>query len=102
MLIASSPHEHDFSPDDISFLQSVANVAGAAVARARADDLARDSERHFRELADSSPALMWMTDAEGKVTFVNDGWLRFTGRIRWRSSSATPSPGRRTRTTASS
>ena len=23
---------------------------------------------------------MWMTDAEGDVTFVNEGWLRFTGR----------------------
>jgi PAS domain S-box-containing protein len=79
VLIASSPRIHKFSADDVSFLQSVANVAGAAVARARADRLARESERHFRELADSSPALMWMTDARGRVTFVNDGWLRFTG-----------------------
>ena len=40
----------------------------------------RDSEARFRELADTTPALMWMTDAEGDVTFVNEGWLRFTGR----------------------
>ena len=39
----------------------------------------RDSEAQFRELADTTPALMWMTDAEGDVTFVNKGWLRFTG-----------------------
>jgi PAS domain S-box-containing protein len=39
----------------------------------------RDSEAQFRELADTTPALMWMTDAEGDVTFVNQGWLRFTG-----------------------
>jgi PAS domain S-box-containing protein len=38
------------------------------------------SEAQFRELADTAPALMWMTDAEGRVTFVNQGWLRFTGR----------------------
>ena len=62
VLVASSPTERRFSPDDVSFLQSVANVAGAAVARARADDVVRDSERHFRELANTSPALMWMTD----------------------------------------
>ena len=80
VLIASSLRKHAFSADDVSFLQSVANVAGAAVARARADRLARDNERHFRELADSSPALMWMTDIAGRVTFVNDGWLRYTGR----------------------
>ena len=41
----------------------------------------RDSEAQFRELADTTPALMWMTDAEGDVTFVNQGWLRFTGGI---------------------
>ena len=35
----------------------------------------RDSEAQFRELADTTPALMWMTDAEGDVTFVNQGWL---------------------------
>jgi PAS domain S-box-containing protein len=80
VLVASSRSQRSFSGDDVSFLQSVANVAGAAVARARADDVVRDSERHFRELANSAPALMWMTDPDGHVTFVNEGWLRFTGR----------------------
>ena len=54
-------------------------VLGAAGERARHDDLVSDSEARFRELADTTPALMWMTDAEGDVTFVNEGWLRFTG-----------------------
>jgi PAS domain S-box-containing protein len=80
VIVASSKERRSFSADDVSFLQSVANVAGAAVERARADDLVRDSERHFRELANSAPALMWMTDPDGHVTFVNEGWLRFTGR----------------------
>jgi len=80
VLAAGSPDFRSFSGDDATFLQSVANVAGAAVERARADDLVRDSERRFRELADSAPALMWMTDPDGHVTFVNEGWLRFTGR----------------------
>ena len=69
-----------FSPDDAHFLQAVANVLGAAVERARHEEVVRDSEARFRELADTTPALMWMTDAEGDVTFVNEGWLRFTGR----------------------
>lgn len=37
-------------------------------------------EEQLQELADNTPALMWMTDEEGRVTFVNRGWLRFTGR----------------------
>jgi PAS domain S-box-containing protein len=69
-----------FSPDDAHFLQSLANVIGAAAERARHDEVMRDSEARFRELANTTPALMWMTDAEGDVTFVNEGWLRFTGR----------------------
>ena len=68
-----------FSPDDVHFLQALANVLGAASERARHDELIRDSEARFHELADTTPALMWMTDAEGHVAFVNQGWLRFTG-----------------------
>ncbi len=69
-----------FSSDDAHFLQAIANVIGAAAERARHEEAVRDSEARFRELADTAPALMWMTDAEGDVTFVNEGWLRFTGR----------------------
>jgi PAS domain S-box-containing protein len=68
-----------FSRDDAHFVQALANVVGAAAARSRAEELVRDSEARFRELADTTPALMWTTDHEGHVTFVNEGWLRFTG-----------------------
>jgi PAS domain S-box-containing protein len=76
---AHSQAAREFSEDDSRFLESVAGVLGAAVERAGHEDLVRDSEAQFRELADTTPALMWMTDAEGDITFVNQGWLRFTG-----------------------
>jgi PAS domain S-box-containing protein len=41
---------------------------------------APESEAGFRELADTVPVMIWTTDAKGTVTFVNQGWLRFTGR----------------------
>src|SRR4051812_20168447 len=69
-----------FGRDDAHFVQALANVVGAAAERARSEELVRDSEARFRELADTTPALMWTTDQEGHVTFVNEGWLRFTGR----------------------
>jgi PAS domain S-box-containing protein len=68
-----------FDDDDSAFLEAVASLLGAAADRAGHDDVVLDSEAQFRELADTTPALMWMTDAEGDVTFVNQGWLRFTG-----------------------
>ena len=74
-----SSARRDFTAEEDAFLEAVAKVVGAAGDRARHDDLVRDSEARFRELADTTPALMWMTDSEGDVTFVNAGWLRFTG-----------------------
>ena len=76
---AHSREADHFTADDTDFLRDVGKVLGASAERSGHDELVRDSEAQFRELADTTPALMWMTDAEGDVTFVNKAWLRFTG-----------------------
>jgi PAS domain S-box-containing protein len=76
---AHSRAPREFTAEDGGFLHAVAAVLGAAAERARHDDVVSDSEARFRQLADTTPALMWMTDSEGDVTFVNEGWRRFTG-----------------------
>ena len=43
------------------------------------EEALRESEQGFRELADQAPVMIWTTDRDGLVTFVNEGWLRFTG-----------------------
>ncbi len=80
VLAVHSRSARHFPHDDLIFLQALANVLALAAERARDEALVRDSQARFRELADTAPVLMWMTDAEGQVTFVNSGWLRFTGR----------------------
>jgi PAS domain-containing protein len=40
----------------------------------------RESEARFRHMADSAPALIWMTDAEGAVTFANMHYDHLFGR----------------------
>ena len=80
VLGAHSRTRQRYSHDDANFLQAVANIVGAAVDRGRAEAAVRDSEAQFRELADTTPALMWTTDEQGRVTFVNERWLEFTGR----------------------
>ena len=46
----------------------------------RAEQALKESERRFRLLADTTPVLIWMSDASGSCTFVNQPWLDFTGR----------------------
>ncbi|MBB4155507.1 PAS domain S-box-containing protein [Sphingomonas jinjuensis] len=40
---------------------------------------AADSEARFRNMADNTPVMMWVTDAEGTCTYLNRGWYEFTG-----------------------
>jgi PAS domain S-box-containing protein len=39
----------------------------------------RESEERFRLMADTTPALVWMCDKEGNVTYLNDRRIDFTG-----------------------
>jgi len=46
--------------------------------RTRAAQL--ESEERFRKTADTSPLMIWVADSDCACTFVNKGWLAFTGR----------------------
>jgi PAS domain S-box-containing protein len=47
--------------------------------RKRADERLRESEERFRTMADSCPALMWVTGCEGEVQFINRAFQKFSG-----------------------
>jgi PAS domain S-box-containing protein len=38
-----------------------------------------ESEKRFRVMADTTPALVWMCDAQGKITYLNERRIAFTG-----------------------
>ena len=40
----------------------------------------RESEQWFRSMVNTTPVLVWMSDAEGIRTFFNERWINFTGR----------------------
>jgi PAS domain S-box-containing protein len=50
------------------------------IERSRAEERLRENEEHFRNMADSAPVMIWISDTEKLCTFVNKGWLDFTGR----------------------
>ncbi len=48
-------------------------------AQRRAEEKLRESDRQLRELADSSPAMLWVTDPAGSCTFLSREWYSSTG-----------------------
>jgi PAS domain S-box-containing protein len=48
--------------------------------RRKTEEALRESEARFRHMADSAPALIWMTDADGAVTFANMHYDHVFGR----------------------
>jgi PAS domain S-box-containing protein len=39
----------------------------------------RENEGRFRALLDAAPAMMWVTDRDGRCTHLNRSWFEFTG-----------------------
>ncbi|HVK13789.1 MAG TPA: ATP-binding protein [Gemmataceae bacterium] len=59
------------------------NIVAACLdvtANKQAEAALRDSEAHFRSMADNAPAILWVTDPAGQCTYLNRRWYEFTGR----------------------
>jgi len=48
--------------------------------KGQADLALRESEEHFRNLANTVPAMIWTSEAGRLCTYANERWLQFTGR----------------------
>ena len=58
---------------------AIAAAQDVTSARQRAEDLLRESEERFRTTADAAPVMIWFGDPEGRLTFVNEQFIRFAG-----------------------
>jgi PAS domain S-box-containing protein len=48
-------------------------------ARRRAEAQLRESELRFRNMAEHAPLILWVADARGECTYVNQNWFEFSG-----------------------
>jgi PAS domain S-box-containing protein len=55
-------------------------LSGSLRQRKRAETALRQSEGHFRSLANTAPVMIVASRSDGQATFFNKTWLNFTGR----------------------
>ena len=60
--------------------RSLQGVVGDITRRKAQEAELRESEARFRIMADSAPAPVWMTTADGPIEFVNQAFAEFAGR----------------------
>ncbi len=68
-----------WSGDEVELLRLVVNRCWETVERAHAVRALRESEREFRVLADAMPQIVYVTEADGRTSFVNRQWSEYTG-----------------------
>ncbi|MGQ4272942.1 PAS domain S-box protein [Terrihabitans sp. B22-R8] len=66
--------------DEESRLLQLSGTVLDVTERRTAEEVQRESEERFRAMADNAPALIWMTDPAGNVTFANAYHERMFGR----------------------
>ncbi len=59
-------------------LRVVGNVIDIT-ARRMAEAAVRESEERFRNMADHSPGMVWLSDPDGSLTFLSEAWYLLTG-----------------------
>ncbi len=57
----------------------IVNVATEVTTQAVLNKTIRESESHFRQMADLMPTMVSNTDAKGEFIYFNQGWLDYTG-----------------------
>jgi PAS domain S-box-containing protein len=69
--LEAAPYE---TPDERGLLITARDVT----ARLRADAALRENETRYRDIADTAPALVWLSDASGHRTYLSKRWHEYT------------------------
>jgi PAS domain S-box-containing protein len=72
--------EHAWPEEYIPRFRLLGEIFVNALERRRAEGVLRESEARFRQLADASPVMIWMSGPDKGCTYLNKGWIEFTGR----------------------
>ncbi|WP_161600935.1 PAS domain S-box protein [Teichococcus oryzae] len=79
-LVSAAPNA--FSERDMALAQILASIIGTGLGgldEERARHAALEADARLRLMADAVPGIIWQSDAEGRVDFLNRRWTEFTG-----------------------
>ena len=71
---------HDPTEDDFRLFDVLARQAADLIERSLAEEALRESEERFRLIANTAPVMIWMSGAEGQISYLNQTWIAYTGR----------------------
>ncbi len=78
-LVVASDLPRRWEARETGLLEIVAERTWNAVERLRLDSVRRESEAHFRGLADSMSQFAWIADGTGWIFWYNQRWFDYTG-----------------------
>jgi PAS domain S-box-containing protein len=86
MSFVTTERRVSWAPELVNQLRAAGDILWNALKRRQAmqallaaRETARESEQRFRLIANTAPVMIWMSDVDKQVTYVNQRWLDFTG-----------------------
>jgi PAS domain S-box-containing protein len=76
---ANYAEPHDWTAEEIAFIEALAEISWDAVERTAAVIALRASEGKFRGIANSIDQMVWSTRPDGFHDYYNDRWYEYTG-----------------------
>ncbi len=80
VLAIGHPSARDWRTDEIDLMTELTARLWPAIERAQAERALRESEKRFHIMADLTPVMIWVTDADGGIQFINRTYHEFFGR----------------------
>ncbi|HEY4556232.1 MAG TPA: GAF domain-containing sensor histidine kinase, partial [Lysobacter sp.] len=80
-LTIAAGEPRNWRADEMQLLREMVARIWPAIERAKAVTALRESEARFRQMADTAPMMIFVTDPDGGWHYVSRRWYEFTGRV---------------------
>jgi PAS domain S-box-containing protein len=79
MMAVHQNEPRQWSDEEQALVAEATERSWAHIVRVRSEAILRESEDRFRNIADQTPVMLWVTDGTGYCTYLNQTWYAFTG-----------------------